>query len=82
MVLLALVLATCGELGEHRGVWGQQGWCFLGLASESTWGGDSERKKAKLGPDRQTEAISKVLGASWGYRVLACFLGKVFELGE
>lgn len=50
MVLLVLVLATSGELGEHGGAWGWQGLCFLGLSSERVPNGVGglEGKKAEL----------------------------------
>ena len=50
MVLLALILGTFGELGEHGGAWKRQGWggpqdC---AQREYLMGGVSERKNAEL----------------------------------
>lgn len=66
MVLLALILSTFGELGEHGGAWEQQGLGSLGLSSERVpHGRVSERRKAELGLAGWAEVRTKALGASW-----------------
>lgn len=78
MVLLALILGTFGELGEHGGAWKRQGWggpqdC---AQREYLMGGsfrEEERRVGgqKPGPEPSVPAES--------LRILACLLVKAFE---
>jgi hypothetical protein len=79
MVLLALILGTFGELGEHGGARERA----PGLFSERvSHGGVSEKENAEPGPARRAEAGTKALGASGEPQDTGVFASASLSAGE